>query len=138
LSYLLDTNVVSELRKRSPHANVAAWYDGVPSSELFLSCLTIGEVRLGIEVLRRKDKAQAAVLDRWLATLHTIYRDRIVAVDNAIAEQWGELNVSGTLPVIDSLLAATAMVWDWTLVSRNTADLCRTGARLLNPFEFQG
>ncbi|MBV9380593.1 MAG: type II toxin-antitoxin system VapC family toxin [Streptosporangiaceae bacterium] len=135
MSYLLDTNIVSELRKRAPDRNVLAWYDGVPPGELFLSVLTLGEIRLGIERLRRKDAAQAAALERWLTGLHTTYRDRVVAIDAAIADAWARLSVPDPIPVIDGLLAATASARNWTLVTRNTADFARCGVRLLNPFE---
>jgi len=138
MSYLLDTNVVSELRKRTPDHNVLAWFDDVPSAELFLSVLTLGEIRLGVERLRRKDETQAAALSRWLAGLSEAYTDRIVPIDAAIADAWGRLSVPDPLSVIDGLLAATASVRNWTLVTRNTADLARSGIRLLNPFDPTG
>jgi predicted nucleic acid-binding protein len=134
MSYLLDTNVVSELRKRSPDPNLLAWYDDVPSQELFLSVLTLGEIRLGVERLRRKDLAQAESLDRWLSGLSQAYGDRIVPVDAAAADAWARLSVPDPLPVVDGLLAATAHARNWTLVTRNTGDLARAGVRLLNPF----
>lgn len=132
--YLLDTNVVSELRKRSPDVNVAAWYDGVSSIELHLSVLTLGEIRIGIERLRRRDAAQAHLLDEWLRGLFIMYSSRIVDVDAATADEWGRLNVPHQLPVIDGLLAATAKTRDWTFVSRNTTDLYASGVTILDPF----
>jgi len=135
MSYLLDANVVSELRKRTPDPNLLAWYENVPSAELFLSVLTLGEIRLGVERLRRKDEAQAVTLDRWLTGLSRSYGDHIVPVDRAIADAWARLSVPDPLPVIDGLLAATVSVRNWTLVTRNTADLARSGVRLLNPFQ---
>ena len=137
MSYLLDTNVVSEMRKRSPDQGVRAWFQAVPASELFLSCLTIGEIRLGIERLRRKDEVQARAIERWLTGLRTLYRDRIVAIDTEVTEAWGRINAQGSMPVIDSLLAATALAWDWTIVTRNTADFAASGARLLDPWQDQ-
>jgi len=134
VTYLLDTNVVSELRKREPDPHVLAWYATATSAELFLSVLTIGEIRLGIERLRRKDEQQADLLERWLQGLHAAYRDHLVDVDARVAEEWGRLNVPDPLPVIDGLLAASARVHGWTLVTRNTADLRRSGVALLNPF----
>lgn len=134
MSYLLDTNVVSELRKRSPDPSLLAWYEDVPSRELFLSVLTLGEIRLGVERLRRKDLAQAESLDRWLSGLSQAYGDRIVPVDAAAADAWARLSVPDPLPVVDGLLAATAHVRNWTLVTRNTGDLARAGVQLLNPF----
>jgi predicted nucleic acid-binding protein len=135
MSYLLDTNVVSELRKRDPDPNLLAWYDTVASAELFLSALTIGEIRLGIERLRRKDGAQAEILERWLGGLRAVYRDRIVDVDAEAAEEWGRLSVPDPLPVIDGLIAAAAKIRGWTLVTRNTADLARADVQLFNPFD---
>jgi toxin FitB len=135
MTYLLDTNVVSELRKRDPDPNVLAWYATVTSAELFVSVMTIGEIRLGIERLRRNDESQADLLEQWLRGLQVTYRDHLIDVDADVAEEWGRLNVPDPLPVIDGLLAASVKVRGWTLVTRNTADLQRSGVALLNPFE---
>jgi predicted nucleic acid-binding protein len=135
MTYLLDTNVISELRKRDPDPHVLAWYATVASVQIFVSVLTIGEIRLGIERLRRKDAARAGLLEEWLRGLHASYGDRIISVDAAVAEAWGRLNVPDPLPVIDGLLAASAKVRGWTLVTRNTGDLARSGVALLNPFD---
>jgi predicted nucleic acid-binding protein len=102
---------------------------------MFISALTIGEIRLGIERLRRKDSAQAGLLEQWLRGLHAAYRDHIISVDSDVADEWGRLNVPDPLPVIDGLLAASAKIRGWTLVTRNTADLARSGVLLLNPFD---
>jgi toxin FitB len=135
VGYLLDTNVVSEMRKRSPDSNVEAWYDSVPGSELFLSVLTIGEIRMGVERARRKDPVRAASLENWLTRLETAYGDHIVPVDTAIADTWARLSVPDPLPVIDGLLAATAYDRGWVFVTRNAKDARRSGVRVLNPFE---
>jgi toxin FitB len=135
MSYLIDTNVVSELRKREPDLRVLAWYEGATSTELFLSVLTIGEIRLGIERLRRKDAPQAELLEHWLRGLHAVYRDHLIDVDADAAEEWGRLNVPDQLPVIDGLIAASAKVHGCTLVTRNVTDLTRSGVSVLNPFE---
>ena len=135
MTYLLDTNVVSELRKRNPDPHVLAWYKSVTSAELFVSVLTIGEIRLGIERLRRKDGPQADPIEQWLRGLHVTYRDHLIDVDADVAEEWGRLNIPDPLPVIDGLLAASAKIRGCTLVTRNTADLQRSGIALLNPFE---
>ena len=132
--YLLDTNVVSEARKPRGDPHLRAWLATVRGDELYLSVLVLGEIRQGIERLRRRDPRQAGVYEAWLATLRRDYADRIVSVTADVAEAWGRLNVPDPLPAIDGLLAATAQVRDLTLVSRNTADLARTGVRLLNPF----
>jgi len=135
MTYLLDTNVVSELRKRHPDPHVLAWYGGVASADLFISVLTIGEIRLGVERLRRKDPAQADLLEQWLGGLQVIYADHIIDIDTATADQWGRLNVPDPLPVIDGLLAASAKARGWTMVTRNTADLARSGIAVINPFD---
>jgi toxin FitB len=134
VTFLLDTSVLSELRKRSPDAGVAAWFDSVDSRQLYLSVLTVGGIWQGICRLRRRDLAQAAVFDQWLAGLLRAYSDRVVPVTAEVAEEWGRLNVPDPVPVVDGLLAATAKVHDWTLVTRNISDIVGTGARLHNPF----
>jgi predicted nucleic acid-binding protein len=135
LSYLLDTTVISELRKGG-HAdsNVTAWFTGVPDEEIFLSVLTIGEIRRGIKNVRRRDPDSVAALDRWLVVLSEAHADRIVQIDRAIAEEWGRMSLPDPLPVIDGLLAATARVLGLALVTRNIADVKGTGVELLNPF----
>lgn len=135
MTYLLDTNVISELRKREPDPHVLDWYQAVPSARLFVSVLTIGEIQLGIERLRRKNGAQAEALEWWFRGLRSTYRDHVVDIDMETTREWGRLNVPDPLPVIDGLLAASAKVRGWTLVTRNTAGLARSGVDLLNPFE---
>lgn len=134
MSFLLDTNVVSEIRKKMPAPGVAAWFASVPADELFLSVLVVGEIRQGIERLARRDPAQAEVFAQWLSRLVDAYGDRIIPVNVRVAEVWGRLNVPEPLPVVDGLMAATALVHDWTLVTRNVADFISTGVRLLDPF----
>jgi toxin FitB len=138
MTFLLDTNVISEIRKRHPDPHVVAWWDTVTSAEVSISALTIGEIRLGIERLRRKDRAQADLLEHWLDGLRAIYQDHIINIDPGIAEEWGRLNVPDLLPVIDGLLAATAKARGLILVTRNVADLARSGIRVLNPFDPSG
>ena len=135
MTYLLDTTVVSELRRPDPDPHVLAWYSTVTSAEIYISALTMGEIRLGIERLRKKDGARAELLERWLYGVRHTYEDRIVNVDAAIAEEWGRLNTRDPLPIIDGLLAASAKVRGWALVTRNTADVARTGVTLVNPFD---
>lgn len=135
MSYLLDTNVISELRKgQRANANVSSWFSELAEEEIYLSVLTIGEIRRGVENVRRRDPRSAASLDSWLARLNGIHRDRILPLDQAIAEEWGRLNVPGPLPVVDGLLAATAKVLGLTLVTRNVTDMASTGIGLLDPF----
>lgn len=134
--FLLDTNVLSELRK-GPRANahVRAWIEDVDDNALFMSVLVVGEIRRGIENLRRRDAASARALDRWLARLEQAYGERVLQVDRGIADDWGRLDAAFGLPAIDGLLAATARVHGLVLVTRNTKDVGRAGIAVLNPFE---
>lgn len=135
MSFLLDTNVISELRKgKRADPKVTAWFADLAEEEIFLSVLTIGEIRRGIEGVRRRDSDSAAALDRWLALLSEAHGDRILSIDRSIVEEWGRMNVPDPLPVVDGLLAATAMVLGLTFVTRNVADVEGTGVKLLDPF----
>lgn len=135
MSYLVDTNVISELRKgRRCDPGVSSWFADVSSAEIYLSALTIGEIRKGIENIRRRDEPTAAALETWLGELLAAHSDRILPVDAVIAEKWGRFNVPDPLPVLDSLLAATASVHGLTLVTRNVKHVERTGVECLNPF----
>lgn len=135
MSYLVDTNVISELRKgRRCNPGVASWFAEVASEEIYLSALTLGEIRKGIENIRRRDEPAAEALEDWFQELEASHSDHILPVDQAIAEQWGRFNVPVSLPVIDSLLAATASIHGMTLVTRNLKDVERTGVDCLNPF----
>lgn len=135
MSYLLDTNVISELRKgERADTNVRAWFGELDDEEIYLSVLTIGEIRRGVESVRRRDPDSAAALDSWLARLGEAHRDRILPVDRAIAEEWGRMNVPDPLPVVDGLLAATAKVAGLTFATRNVADVEGSGVELMDPF----
>lgn len=136
MSFLLDTNVVSEMRKGDrANARVRTWFNDVDTKDIYLSVLVVGELRQGIEGIRRRDPRAGARLHRWLSELTTEHVDHILPIDIAVADAWGRLNVPDRVPVVDGLLAATALVFDMTLVTRNTRDVERTGVRLLNPFE---
>ncbi len=133
--YLLDTNVVSELRKRDRRdENVAAWYTGVSDDELFLSVLTLGEIRKGIELIQDPDPGQADVLESWLNYVEQNYEGRILSIDAAITDTWGQMYYIRNVPAIDGLLAATAKVYNLTLVTRNIQQAQGLGVNLLNPF----
>ena len=135
MTYLLDTNVLSELRKgRRCDPGVAAWFSGVTDADLCLSVLVVGEIRRGIEAIRRRDAGKAATLDQWLARLLRDHEERILPVDREVAEEWGRLTATRAASVVDSLLAATARVHGLTLVTRNTRDVQWTGVSCMNPF----
>lgn len=136
MSFLLDTNVLSEARKgERGDAGVRAWLESVRATQLYVSVLVVGEIRQGVERMRRRDPAQAEVFDAWLTRLRRDYEDRILPVTPEVAEEWGRINAGDPIAVVDGLMAATAKVTGMTFVTRNTADVVRTGARLLNPFE---
>lgn len=134
MSYLLDTNVIAETRKRRGDPAVRAWLESIEGSELFLSVLVLGEVQQGIERLRAKDPPEAAVYSRWLSTLRNRFADHILPVTEDVALEWGRLNAGDPIPVVDGLMAATAKVAGLTFVTRNVADVERTGVSCLNPF----
>jgi len=132
LSYLIDTNVLSEVRRRS--APATAWLRAADPAELFLSVITIGEVVKGIAVRERSDPVAAAALGRWLNGLRRDYADRILPIDDAVATAWGQLMARRTFPVPDGLIAATARVRNLTLVTRNVADFAGAGVDVVNPW----
>jgi len=136
VSLLLDTNVVSELRK-GPRGNarVQEWFASVADEDIHLSVLVIGELRRGIELIRRRDTRQAAVLERWLDRLLTDHGDRVLGIDLAVAEAWGHLSALRPGSLVDILQAATAQVHGLTLVTRNVRDVAWTGVPCLNPFD---
>jgi predicted nucleic acid-binding protein len=138
VNYLLDTNVVSEIRKPEADENVRAWLAATRSDDLYLSVLTVGEIRRGIERLRRRDGAQADILDAWLATLRRDFAPRIVPISVDITDEWGRLGVPDRFPLSTACWPRPLEWGNLTLVTRNTADLARTGARLLDPFEPAG
>jgi predicted nucleic acid-binding protein len=135
VSYLIDTNVISELRKgdRCDPA-VAAWWAKVDENELWTSALVLGEIRRGIELARRYDPQKAKVLESWLEEVIYGFGDRILDVDAQVADEWGRMNAIRPLPVIDALIAATARANSLTFVTRNVSDVQGVGVDLLNPF----
>lgn len=138
MSYLVDTNVVSELRKgRRCNSKVAAWFAALSTEDIYLSVLTLGEIRKGIEQIRRRDPRAGESLEAWFNDLVATHSDRVLLVDQTVAEEWGRLNVPDPLPVIDGLLAATASVHGLKLATRNVKDVERSGVDCVNPFEHE-
>jgi predicted nucleic acid-binding protein len=134
--YLIDTNIISEVRKgRRCDPRVAAWYRAARDDELFLSVLVVGEIRQGIERLRPRNARQATALENWLEEILGSFGERVLPINERVAQIWGRLNTPEPLPVVDSLLAATAEAHGLTLVTRNLKDIERSGVRCLNPFE---
>lgn len=135
MSFLLHTNVLSELRKRERcDPAVTRWYADVQEDEIFLSVLTIGEIRRGIELIRRRDARSARALNDWIEVVLADHSERILMVDQRIADEWGRLCVPDPLPPIDGLIAATARVHGLTLATRDVAAVERTGVKVVNPF----
>lgn len=134
--YLLDTNVVSELRK--PHADhrVRRWASSVPAISMYLSAMSVLELEVGVLRVERRDTRQGMVLRRWLDS-HVLptFAGRILAVDVGVAQRCARLHVPNPMPHGDALIAATALVHGLTVVSRNVADFATTGVALLNPWE---
>lgn len=135
MSYLIDTNVLSELRKRTPDAQVVRWLSERPATTLYLSVLTLGELRKGIEALPEGDRKRS-LLD-WLETeLPAFFSGRILPVDTRVADRWGRLlaRAGRPLPAIDSLLAATALAHGLTLITRNLRDFEHPELSVLDPW----
>lgn len=137
--YLLDTNVVSELRKaatRKAEPKVLAWANRVSAATLFLSAVTVLELEIGILLVERRDPAQGSALRSWLDTrVLTAFTDRILPVDTAVARRCAGLHVPDRRSDRDALIAATALVHQLTIVTRNVEDFAPTGANLLNPWD---
>ena len=134
MRYLLDTNVLSEVRRPRGDEGVKRWVSSTPADDLYLSVLVVGEIRRGVERLMRRDPVQAEAYEDWLGTVLRYYADRILPVDVQAAEEWGRMSVPDPVPIVDGLMAATAKVRGMTFVTRNTADVERTGVALLDPF----
>ena len=134
MTYLLDTNVLSEVRKPDRHPHVAGWLGRVSDQELFVSVLTFGEIRRGIQQLRPRDSAQATVFEDWLADLRQQFADRVLSIDASVAEAWGRITAGRPPPADDGLMAATALVHGFTVVTRDRAPFERLGVPWLDPW----
>ncbi len=136
MSFLVDTNIISELRKKDrADSKVRAWFATVADNDLYLSVLVVGEIRQGIERVRSRNAEQAAALEKWLYQVRKSFGPRLLPITESVAEEWGRLNRIRPLPTVDGLLAATAKVNGLTLVSRNVTDVADTGVSYLDPFQ---
>lgn len=135
MRFLLDTNVLSEVKRGRGDVRVKNWFARADSGALFTSVMVVGEIRRGIELIRRRDASQVAGFEAWLMQLQEEFGERVLPITQEIAEEWGRLNVPDPLPTIDALLVATARVRGLTIISRNIRDIGCGGARVLNPWE---
>ena len=140
--YLLDTNIVSELRKaktNKANKNVTAWAISVPATSLFLSAISILELETGVLLIERRDAVQGALLRVWLDDyVIPAFSGRILAIDTAVAQRCAKLHVPDPGAERDTLIAATALVHGMTIVTRNVMDFEQTGVKILNPWAFEG
>lgn len=134
MSYLLDTCVVSQTRKKKPNAGAITWLEAVSSEELYISVLVLGELKKGEALLRNKDTKAAESLEKWIQETWNMFFDRILPVDEEVSVIWGEFNAIRPLPAIDSLMAATAKKHGMTMVTGNDKDLKGLDIPIHNPF----
>lgn len=135
--YLLDTNILSETRKIRANAGVLAFLAGADSDLLFISVLTLGELHKGVESKRRVDQTGADALNNWVHSIETTFADRVLSIDSSVARLWGNLSANRSVPVIDTLIAATALVHNLTLVTRNIQDVKTTGVSVIDPWHIR-
>lgn len=137
--FLLDTNVISEIRKgRRADPLVRAWFHAHASQSHYLSVMTLGEIRCGIDQIQAKDGAKAVALEIWLTEIKVIFQGRILGIGVDAAERWGRMNSGKKLPEVDGLIAATAWVHGLTVATRNVDDFVRSGVNVVNPWEWSG
>jgi toxin FitB len=134
--YLLDTNVVSELRKRRPHGAVLAWMDTLRPEQIFVSAVTIGELQSGVELTRKNDPAKAAEIENWLMVTEGVFA--VIPMDSACFREWARLKAGKSSEFIeDAMIAATARVHSLQVATRNERDFLDLQVRVLNPFQFE-
>ena len=132
--FLVDTNVISEGRRPRPDQRVVDFVDAIPRDQLFISVMTIGELRKGAEAKRRQDTVGGTALHEWIDIVERRFARRILPVDQPVARLWGELSSDRTRAVVDTLIAATALAHGLTLICRNTRDIAGTGVTVMNPW----
>ena len=135
MKYLLDTNIISEIRKSQPNPHVAAWLKTIPVNQRYLSVIVMGEIRRGVEKQRVRDNAYAMRLEAWLEMLTVEYKNRILPFDLKSANQWGLLPMSNPAHALDLQMAATALVNGCTMVTRNVTHFTGIVPQIINPFE---
>lgn len=133
MKYLLDTNIVSELRKKLPDPRIVKWIEDVPSDQVYLSCIAIGDLRSGALKKAKQDKIAGKLLIKWIDGLISSYEDQIVLIDLEICKKWAELLTIDSANAIDSLLLAQAFTNNMVLVTRNIKHFKMFGAKCLNP-----
>ena len=138
MNVLVDTNVISELRRgRNAATGVITWFAAMPAENVFTSVIVLGEIRRGIELLAVRDKLQADALAQWYGTIRERLGDRVLVVDDPVMTLWAKISVPNILPAYDALIAATALFHGLIVVTRNTQDYRRTGVAVLNPWDDQ-
>ena len=138
MNVLVDTNVISELRRgRNAATGVVTWFAAMPAENVFTSVIVLGEIRRGIELLAIRDKLQADALAQWYGTIRERLGDRVLVVDEPVMTLWAKISVPNILPAYDALIAATALFHGLIVVTRNTQDYRRTGVAVLNPWDDQ-
>ena len=137
VQYLLDTNVISETRKKQADRQVMSFLSAADASSLNLSVLSLGELRKGIALKKASDPEMARQLETWVEGLEYSFADRILVIDAAVAKVWGDLSAQRSRPVIDTLLAATAIVHGLTFVTRNISDVEGTNVKVFDPWKRQ-
>ena len=135
LKYLLDTNILLETRKKHPDPGVVRFLSDVDSANLFVSSLTLGELRKGVEMKRKSDPVMADQISEWLDGIEKTFSDKVLTVDSAVAKRWGILASDRSRPFVDTLIAATALVHGLSLVTRNTSDLDGISVLIVNPWD---
>jgi predicted nucleic acid-binding protein len=134
--FLLDTNVISELRKTKPHGAVVAWLETLRVEQIFLSAVTMGELQTGVELTRRQDPAKALEIERWLISVEMSFA--FVSMDAACFREWSRLMAGKPdAPREDTMIAATARIHEFTVATRDEKDFKHLGVEIVNPFKFR-
>ncbi len=135
MKYLIDTNIISELRKKKPDQNLIEWYQSIDTDSIFISCITIGEINYGICKIKKTDKELSIKLNLWLEEIKTTDSDRIISVDIDVAMIWGELLSLNSTNSTDALIAAQGIKHKMMIATRNTSHFQDYKVKIINPFE---